>query len=318
MHLVKKDVAFLKLYLKGFDMVRRVVITGMGLLTPLGRGMKDNWNKLISGQSGISQIKSFDVSDYTSRIAGEIPFGKGDGQVDLDALVSPKEQRRNDPCIQYGLIVGADALADSGYAPKTEEEADRSGILMGSGIGGVQTLANGMVQIKQEGPGRLSPFFIPAAIINMMGGQLAIKYNFKGPNTSVATACATGTHAIGDAVRIIQNDEADVMLAGGSEAAICPCGLGGFCQARALSTHYNDNPVAASRPWDKDRDGFVMGEGAGAVVLEEYNHAKARGARIYAEVVGYAATCDAYHITAPGGGGLKAMQLALKRAGLDP
>ena len=191
------------------DMTRRVVITGMGLLTPLGKGLKTNWDKLISGVSGISQIKSFDVSDYTSRIAGEIPFGKGENQIDLDSLISPKEQRRNDPFVQYGMIAGTDALADSGYSPKNEEDADRSGILMGSGIGGVQTLANGMILIKEEGPHRLSPFFIPSAIINMIGGQLAIKYNFKGPNTTVSTACATGTHAIGDAMRIIQNDEAD-------------------------------------------------------------------------------------------------------------
>ena len=299
-------------------MVRRVVITGMGLLTPLGRGIKENWDKLVAGKSGVSLIKSFDVTDYPSRIAGQIPFGKGENEVDLDALISPKEQRRNDPFVQYGIIVGQDALADSGYIPKNEEEADRSGILMGSGIGGVQTIANGMLLIEKEGPHRLSPFFIPSAIINMMGGQLAIKYNFKGPNTTVSTACATGTHAIGDAVRIIQNNEADVMLAGGSEAAVCPCGIGGFCQARALSTHYNDTPDQASRPWDKDRDGFVMGEGAGAIVLEEYEHAKARGAKIYAEVIGYAATCDAYHITAPGAGGLKAMQLALNRAKINP
>ncbi|MBR6412828.1 MAG: beta-ketoacyl-ACP synthase II [Alphaproteobacteria bacterium] len=290
----------------------------MGLLTPLGLGLKTNWDKLIAGRSGISRITSMDVSDYPSKIGGEIPFGKGEDKVDLDSLISPKEQRRNDPSVQYGMIAGMQALEDSGYLPKTEEEADRSGILMGSGIGGVQTLANGMVLIKEEGLHKLSPFFIPSAIINMIGGQLAIKYNFKGPNTTVATACATGTHAIGDAVRIIQNDEADVMIAGGAEAAICPCGLGGFSQARALSTHYNDAPEKASRPWDKDRDGFVMGEGAGAVVLEEYEHAKARGAKIYAEVIGYAATCDAYHVTAPGAGGLKAMQLALKRARLNP
>ena len=299
-------------------MTRRVVITGMGLLTPLGLGLKSNWDKLIAGRSGVCRITRMDTSAYPSKIAGEIPFGKGENEVDLDALISPKEQRRNDPSIQYGLVAGMDALADSGYAPKTEEEAERSGILIGSGIGGVQSMANGMLTIDKEGPHRLSPFFIPGAIINMIGGQLAIKYNFKGPNTTVATACATGTHAIGDAVRIIKNDEADVMLAGGAEAAICPCGLGGFAQARALSTNYNDMPEKASRPWDKGRDGFVMGEGAGAVVLEEYEHAKARGAKIYAEVIGYAATCDAYHITAPGAGGLRAMQLALERAHLNP
>ena len=300
-------------------MVRRVVITGMGLLTPLGLGLKANWDKLIAGQSGVRRVTKMDVSDYPSKIGGEIPFGKGENEIDLDSLISPKEQRRNDPSIQYGIIAGMQALADSGYTPQTEEEAERSGILIGSGIGGVQAMANGMLVIDKEGSHKLSPFFIPGAIINMIGGTLAIKYHFKGPNTTVATACATGTHAIGDAVRVIRNNEADVMLAGGAEAAICPCGLGGFCQARAVSTHYNDTPERASRPWDKDRDGFVMGEGAGAVVLEEYEHAKARGAKIYAEVIGYAATCDAYHVTAPGGdGALRAMKLALKSASLNP
>lgn len=291
----------------------------MGLLTPLGHGLKTNWEKLVAGVSGIRKITSFDTTNYTSKIAGQIPFGTGADEVNLDTLISPKEQRRNDPFVQYGIIAGSDALSDSGYAPKTEEEAERSGILMGSGIGGLQTIESGTLSIEKEnGPQRLSPFFIPSAIINLIGGQLAIKYHFKGPNTTVSTACATGTHAIGDAVRIIRNDEADVMIAGGAEAAICPCGVGGFCQARAMSTHYNDTPAMGSRPWDADRDGFVMGEGSGAVVLEEYNHAKARGAKIYAEVVGYAATCDAYHVTAPGAGGLRAMQLALKSADLNP
>ena len=300
-------------------MTRRVVITGIGLLTPLGRGIEANWQKLIAGTSGISLIKSFDATDYPSKIAGHIPTGDEPGAFHIDDSFSLKDQRRNDPFVLYGLLAGMDALADSGYAPQNEFESERSGVLFGSGIGGLQSIENGTKLIAEQGPHRLSPFFIPSAIINLIGGQLAIKYNFKGSNTTVSTACATGTHAIGDATRLIRNNEADVMIAGGAEAAITPCGVGGFCQARALSTKYNDTPEKACRPWDKDRDGFVMGEGAGAVVLEEYEHAKARGAKIYAEVIGYAATCDAYHITAPGGnGGLRAMKLALKNAALNP
>ncbi|MBQ7413167.1 MAG: beta-ketoacyl-ACP synthase II [Alphaproteobacteria bacterium] len=300
-------------------MTRRVVITGLGLLTPLGHGIRTNWDKLTAGISGISAIKAFDTTDYPAKIAGQIPFGTADGEFNPDTVLSPKEQRHVDPFILYGLTAGIDAITDSGFIPRDEADSERAGVLMGSGIGGLQTIAGGVETIRTSGPRRLSPFFIPSALINLMGGQLAIKYHLKGPNTSVSTACATGTHAIGDAARIIQNDEADVMIAGGAEAAICPCGVGGFCQARALSTRYNDTPEKACRPWDKDRDGFIMGEGAGAVVLEEYEHARARGAKIYAELIGYAATCDAYHITAPGGnGGLRAMQMALKRAGINP
>ena len=300
-------------------MTRRVVITGMGLLTPLGRGLGVNWNKLTAGISGISQITSFDVTDYPAKIAGQLPRGTGDGEFNPDDFLNPKEQRRNDPFILYGLCAGMDAMADSGFTPRNESDAERAGVLFGSGIGGVQTISSGTDTIRDQGPHRLSPFFIPSAIINLIGGQLAIKYHLLGPNTTVSTACTTGTHAIGDATRIIRNGEADVMLAGGAEAAICPCGVGGFCQARALSTHYNDTPTKACRPWDKNRDGFIMGEGAGAVVLEEYEHARARGAKIYAEVIGYAATCDAYHITAPGGnGGFRAMRQALQNAGINP
>lgn len=300
-------------------MARRVVITGMGLLTPLGRGLDINWKKLVAGVSGISKITAFDATDYPAQIAGQIPLGSGEGAFDVNTVLSPKEQRRNDLFVIYGLTAGTDALVDSGYMPKTEAEAERSGFLMGSGIGGLQTIEAGITLIREQGSRRLSPFFTPSALINLIGGQLAIKYNFKGPNTTISTACATGTHAIGDAVRLIRNDEADVMVAGGAEAAISPCGVGGFSQARALSTGYNDAPEKACRPWDKGRDGFVMSEGAGAVVLEEYEHAKARGAKIYAEVIGYAATCDAYHITAPGGnGGLRSMKLALKNAAINP
>ena len=300
-------------------MTRRVVITGMGLLTPLGLGLKANWDKLTAGVSGISKITAFDVTDYPSQIAGQVPRGTQAGEFNPDDYLSLKEQRRIDPFILYGLTAGIDAINDSGFKPVDEADAERAGVLFGSGIGGVQTISNGTNIIRDQGPHRLSPFFIPSALINLIGGQLAIKYHFLGPNTTVSTACATGTHAIGDAVRMIRWGEADVMLAGGAEAAICPCGVGGFCQARALSTHYNDTPTKACRPWDKNRDGFIMGEGAGAVVLEEYEHARARGTKIYAEVIGYGATCDAYHITAPGGnGGLRAMKLALKNAEINP
>ena len=300
-------------------MSRRVVITGMGVLSPLGRGLEVNWQKLISGTSGISAITAFDTSAYPAKIAGQIPTGDEVGAFHADDVLSPKEQRRNDPFVIYGMMAGMDAISDSGYLPQTEAEAERSGFLIGSGIGGLQSISAGTTLIREQGPHRLSPFFIPSALINLIGGQLAIKYNFKGPNTTISTACATGTHAIGDAARLIRTGEADVMVAGGAEAAISPCGVGGFCQARALSTGYNDTPEKACRPWDKARDGFVMGEGAGAVVLEEYEHARARGAHIYAEVIGYAATCDAYHITAPGGnGGLRAMKTALKNAGINP
>lgn len=300
-------------------MTRRVVITGMGMVTPLGRGLDINWKKIVAGKSGISKITYFDTTDYSSKIAGQVPTGDKEGAFRPDEVLSPKEQRRNDPFIIYGIAAGMDAITDSGYLPKNEEEAERSGILMGSGIGGVQTIANGSLLIKEQGVRRLSPFFIPSAILNLTGGQLSIKYNFKGPNSSVSTACATGTHAIGDAARMIKCGEADVMLAGGSEAAICPCGVGGFCQLHALSSHYNDTPELASRPWDKTRDGFVIGEGAGAVVLEEYEHAKARGAKIYAEVIGYSMTADAHHITSPGGNGAeRAIRLAMKNAGINP
>lgn len=300
-------------------MTRRVVITGMGLLTPLGRGLKTNWTRLVNGQSGISKIRYFDVSDYASKIAGQVPFGDGEGEFQPSSVLSPKEQRHVDPFILYGITAGLDALADSGYTPMTEEESERAGVLFGSGIGGVQSIEKTSLAIRDQGPSRVSPFFIPSALTNLIAGHLSMKYKLKGPCHAVVTACATGTHSIGDAFRIIQNDEADVMVAGGAEAAICPCGVAGFSQARALSTHYNDTPELACRPWDKNRDGFVMSEGAGAVVLEEYEHAKARGAKIYAEIVGYAMTGDAYHITAPGGnGGFRAMKSALKRAGLNP
>ncbi len=300
-------------------MTRRVVITGMGILSPLGRGLKTNFDGINAGKSVISKIKSFDASGFTSQVAGQVPVGLEEGQFNPDSVLSVKEQRHVDPFIIYGLAAATDAMADAGYMPQTEEEQERAGVLIGSGIGGLQTIEKTAYLLKEQGPRRVSPFFIPSALINLISGHVSIKYGFKGPNHSVVTACATGTHAIGDAVRIIKNDEADVMIAGGAEAVISPLAVAGFAQARALSTGYNETPELASRPWDKGRDGFVMGEGAGVVVLEEYEHAKKRGAKIYAEVVGYAMTGDAHHITAPGGGGgLRAMKTALKYAGLNP
>lgn len=300
-------------------MTRRVVITGMGILSPLGRGLNTNWDKLTKGVSGISSIRAFDTENFTAKVAGQIPTGEMADAFDPDSVLSPKEQRHVDPFILYGLAAATDAVEDSGYKPETEEEMERAGVLIGSGIGGLQAIEAGSILVNEQGPRRISPFFIPSALINLISGHVSIKYGFRGPNHAVVTACATGTHAIGDAMRIIKNNEADVMVAGGAEAAICKVGIAGFAQAKALSTHYNETPQLASRPWDKGRDGFVMGEGAGVVVLEEYEHAKKRGAKIYAEVVGYAMTGDAYHITAPGGnGGYRAMLGALKSAGMNP
>lgn len=300
-------------------MTRRVVITGMGILSPLGRGVNTNWDKLTKGVSGISAIRLFDTENFTAKVAGQVPTGDMPDAFDPDSVLSPKEQRHVDPFILYGLAAATDAVEDSGYKPETEEEMERAGVLIGSGIGGLQAIEAGSILVNEQGPRRISPFFIPSALINLISGHVSIKYGFRGPNHAVVTACATGTHAIGDAMRIIKNNEADVMVAGGAEAAICKVGIAGFAQAKALSTHYNETPELASRPWDKGRDGFVMGEGAGVVVLEEYEHAKKRGAKIYAEVVGYAMTGDAYHITAPGGnGGYRAMLGALKSAGMNP
>ena len=300
-------------------MTRRVVITGMGILSPLGRGVNTNWDKLTKGVSGISAIRLFDTENFTAKVAGQVPTGDMPDAFDPDSVLSPKEQRHVDPFILYGLAAATDAVEDSGYKPETEEEMERAGVLIGSGIGGLQAIEAGSILVNEQGPRRISPFFIPSALVNLISGHVSIKYGFRGPNHAVVTACATGTHAIGDAMRIIKNNEADVMVAGGAEAAICKVGIAGFAQAKALSTRYNETPELASRPWDKGRDGFVMGEGSGVVVLEEYEHAKKRGAKIYAEVVGYAMTGDAYHITAPGGnGGYRAMLGALKSAGMNP
>mgnify|MGYP003674221759 CR=1 FL=1 len=309
--------------------MRRVVVTGLGLITPLGCGVDPVWSRLIDGQSGIKPITHFEIGDLASRIAGLVPRidGRGGGTPDMegvfdpDTVMSARERKRFDDFILYG-IAGADlALADAGWAPKTDEDQFRTGVLIGSGTGGLETTYQASITLHEQGPRRLSPFVIPGMIINMISGQVSIKHGLKGPNHSVVTACSTGAHAIGDASRLIQLGDADVMVAGGAEAAICRLGVASFVAARAMSTKYNDTPEKASRPWDADRDGFVMGEGAGVVVLEEYEHAKARGAKIYAEVSGYGLSGDAYHITAPaedGDGGFRAMRAALKRANLTP
>lgn len=301
--------------------MRRVVVTGMGLVTPLGVGLDHNWTRLTNGESGAVAIDKFDVSDLPAKIAAQVPRGDGsNGTFNADNYVSSKEQRRIDEFIVYGISAAVEAVEDSGWKPQAEEDQERTGVMIGSGIGGLQTIANGAILLHEQGPRKVGPFFIPSALINLASGQVSIRYGFKGPNHAVVTACSTGAHAIGDAARLIMLDDADVMVAGGAEAAICRIGIAGFAACRALSTSYNDTPEKGSRPYDKGRDGFVMGEGAGVVVLEEYEHAKARGAKIYAEVVGYGLSGDAHHITAPaddGNGGFRSMDAALKRAGLN-
>ena len=301
--------------------MRRVVVTGLGLITPLGCGVAENWKRLIAGKSGVRGIQSFDVSDLPSKIAGVIPRGDGPGEYNPDDWVAPKDRRKMGEFIVLGLVAAQQAVDDSGWAPEAEEDRNRTGVLIGSGIGGLQTIVEGARTLEERGPRRISPFFIPAALINLVSGHASIRFGYKGPNHAVVTACSTGAHAIGDAARLIALDEADLMLAGGTEAAVCRLGIAGFAAARALSTNFNDEPEWASRPWDRDRDGFVMGEGAGMVMLEELEHAEARGAKIYAEVVGYGLSGDAFHITAPaedGSGGYRSMENALKRAGLQP
>lgn len=301
--------------------MRRVVVTGLGLVTPLACGVEETWKRLVAGESGAGRITKFDATDFDSQIACEVKRGDGsDGTFNADQWMLPKEQRRVDDFIVYGVAASIQAVEDSGWLPDRDEDKERTGVLIGSGIGGLPGIEKESVNLFQKGPSRVSPFFIPGRLINLVSGHVSIKYGFQGPNHSVVTACATGAHAIGDAARIIALDDADVMIAGGTEAAICPVGVAGFAQAKALSTKYNDNPKAASRPWDKGRDGFVIGEGAGVVVLEEYEHAKKRGAKIYGEVVGYGLSGDAYHVTAPqpeGSGGFRAMRAALKRAQMD-
>ena len=299
--------------------MRRVVVTGLGMVTPLGSGVDHNWSEITAGKSGITKIENFDVSDISCRIAGQVPGATQPGGLHLDDWIDPREQRKQDRFIQLGLAAACQAVADSGWTPDDRESQNRTGVMIGSGIGGLESIVVTDQLMNEKGPRRISPFFIPSALINLISGHVSIRYGFRGPNHAVVTACSTGAHAIGDAARMVALDDADVMVAGGAEAAVCRIGMAGFAAARALSTSYNDKPEAASRPWDKRRDGFVMGEGAGIVVLEELEHAKARGANIYAEVKGYGMSGDAHHITAPaddGDGGFRAMQAALKRAGL--
>ena len=301
--------------------MRRVVITGIGMVTPLGQGVDVNWKNLLAGKSGISRIQSFDVSDISCQIAGLIPEKNDINGLNLDNFIEPKEQRKIDRFIQLGIVAAIEAVDDSNWEPKTVSHQERTGVMIGSGIGGLQTIVETTELMNERGPRRISPFFIPSALINLISGQVSIKFGFKGPNHSVVTACSTGAHAIGDAARIIAVDDADVMIAGGAEAAVCRLGVAGFAAARALCTKYNDSPEIASRPWDIGRDGFIMGEGAGVVVLEEYEHALKRGAKIYCEIKGYGMSGDAHHITAPasdGDGGFRSMKNALKRANLEP
>lgn len=301
--------------------MRRVVITGMGMVSPLANGLDETWKRLINGESGIGPIEKFDASEFPARIAGEVPRGDGtNGTFNPDDWVSPKDQRRMDDFIIYGLAAAQQAIEDAGWTDPGEDECLRTGVSIGAGIGGLPWIENYSIICHEEGHRRVSPHFIAGSIANLTSGNVSIKYGFKGPNHAVVTACATGTHSIGDASRMIMLDDADVMIAGGAEASICAVGTAGFAKARALSTNYNDEPHRASRPWDRDRDGFVMGEGSGVVVLEELEHAKKRGAKIYAEIVGYGMSGDAYHVTAPapdGNGGYRAMEAALKRSGLS-
>ncbi|MDA7599551.1 beta-ketoacyl-ACP synthase II [Alphaproteobacteria bacterium] len=300
--------------------MRRVVVTGLGMVTPLGQGAAHNWSQILAGKSGISRIENFDVSDISCQIAGQVPGPGEPGGLNLDDWIDPRDQRKQDRFIQLGLVAAIEAVQDSGWMPQDRESQNRTGVMIGSGIGGLESIVRTDQLMNEKGPRRISPFFIPSALINLISGHVSIKYGFRGPNHSVVTACSTGAHAIGDAARMVALDDADVMVAGGAEAAVCRIGMAGFAAARALSSGYNDAPDQGSRPWDKGRDGFVMGEGAGIVVLEELEHANARGAAIYGEVKGYGMSGDAHHITAPaedGDGGFRAMQAALKRAGLD-
>jgi 3-oxoacyl-[acyl-carrier-protein] synthase II len=307
--------------------MRRVVVTGLGLLTPLGNGVEVSWKAILAGKSGAGRITTFDPEEYGCQIAFEVPRvdGRGGGGPDIegsfnpDDTMAPKDQRKVDDFILYAMAAADEAVKDAGLDDTDEETKLRTGVIIGSGIGGLARIAETSLELRDKGPRRISPFFIPSALINLASGQVSIRYGFKGPNHSVVTACATGAHAIGDAARMIKYGDADIMVAGGAEAAICPIGIAGFIACRAMATDFNDRPEAASRPYDKDRGGFVMGEGAGILVLEEYEHAKARGAKIYAEVAGYGLSGDAYHITAPsedGEGGFRAMTAALKDSGL--
>ncbi|WP_136684588.1 beta-ketoacyl-ACP synthase II [Falsirhodobacter xinxiangensis] len=302
--------------------MRRVVVTGLGMVTPLACGVEETWKRLLEGQSGAGTITRFDPVNVVTKYACEIPRGDGsDGTFNPDDWMEPKDQRKVDDFIVYGMAAAVQAVEDSGWKPESDEDRERTGVMIGSGIGGLSSIADTAVLIKEKGAKRVSPFFIPGSLINLVSGQVSIRFGFKGPNHAVVTACSTGAHAIGDAARLIAFGDADVMVAGGAESPISEIGIAGFNACKALSTKRGDEPEKASRPYDADRDGFVMGEGAGIVVLEEYEHAKARGAKIYAEVLGYGMSGDAYHITAPsedGDGGYRAMAAALKRAGLEP
>jgi len=302
--------------------MRRVVVTGMGIACPLGVGVEPVWRRLLNSESGIGAIQAFDTKDLPCKVAGQVPQGSRDeGRLDLSEWVPVKDQKKMDRFIHLALVAATEAVEDSGWTPEDEQSRCATGVMIGSGIGGLQTIYDASVQVSQGRARRLSPFFIPSALINLASGHVSIKYGFKGPNHSAVTACATGVHAIGDAARLVALGDADVMVAGGAEAAVCELGIAGFCAARALSTGFNDRPRAASRPWDKDRDGFVMGEGAGVVVVEEYEHARKRGAKIYAEISGYGMSGDAHHITAPAEqheGALRAMQAALRNGGVAP
>ena len=308
---------------------RRVVITGIGLVTPLAAGRELSWSRLLEGKSGANRITHFQVEDLPAKVGCLVPRvdGRGGGGPDIEGSFDPnktlnaRDQRRVDDFILYAIAAADEAVVDAGWTPEDEASRLRTGVMIGSGIGGLSAIADTALQLEKEGPRRISPFFIPSALINLASGQVSIRYGFKGPNHAVVTACATGAHAIGDAARLIVRGDADVMVAGGAEASVCRIGYAGFCALRAMSTSFNDEPEKASRPYDKDRDGFVMGEGAGVLILEEYEHAKARGAKIYAEVKGYGLSGDAYHITAPqedGDGGFRAMSLALADAGMTP
>ncbi|MDP2518866.1 beta-ketoacyl-ACP synthase II [Shimia thalassica] len=302
--------------------MRRVVVTGLGLVTPLACGVEESWSRILDGKSGAGPITRFNAERVATKYACEVPYGDGsDGTFNPDDWMAPKERRKVDDFILYGVAAATQAVQDSGWMPEDKEDRERTGVMIGSGIGGLQSIEQTTLLMAEKGPRRVSPFFIPGALINLISGQVSIKYGFKGPNHSVVTACSTGAHAIGDASRLIMHGDADVMVAGGAEAAICEIGIAGFNACKALSTSRTEDPASASRPYDAARDGFVMGEGAGIVVLEEYEHAKARGAKIYAEVLGYGLSGDAYHITAPaddGEGGERSMRAALKNAGLEP
>jgi 3-oxoacyl-[acyl-carrier-protein] synthase II len=300
--------------------MRRVVVTGLGMLTPLGCGVEPTWTRILAGNSGAKKIDTFDASDLTCKIACMIPRGDGsDGTFNPDQWMEPKDQRKVDDFILYAMCAAKQALDDANWHPATEEERCATGTMIGSGIGGLTGIAETAILLKERGPRKVSPFFIPGRLVNLASGYVSIEHGLKGPNHSVVTACSTGAHAVGDAARLIALGDADVMVAGGAESPISRIGIAGFCAARALSTGYNETPEKASRPYDKDRDGFVMGEGAGILVLEEYEHARRRGARIYAEVIGYGLSGDAYHITSPspdGDGGFRSMAAAMKRAGI--